>query len=110
MLRRFIWLIPLAVGLFPISVQAFPTSPQINKLAQRICQIPSQSPEAFQESMLKEMIQEMGGWMNQGSLSFEEMNDKNTLMQIGNEVAIEMYDICPDRVMELGNQYSNGSL
>ncbi|MDJ0597379.1 MAG: glutamyl-tRNA amidotransferase [Crocosphaera sp.] len=110
MLRRFIWLMPLAIGLFPLSVQAFPTSPQINKLAQRICRLPSQSPQAFQESMLKEMIQEMGGWMNEGNLTFEEMNDKNTLMKIGNEVALEMYDICPDRVIELGNQYSNGTL
>ncbi|WP_243397346.1 glutamyl-tRNA amidotransferase [Crocosphaera subtropica] len=100
----------LSVALVPISVYAFPTSPQINKLAQRICQLPSQSPQAFQESMLKEMVQEMGGWMNQGSLSFEEMNNKDTLMQIGNEVAIEMYEICPGRVMELDNQYSNGAL
>lgn len=61
-------------------------------------------------TLLKEMVQEMGGWMNQGSLSFEEMNNKDTLMQIGNEVAIEMYEICPGRVMELDNQYSNGAL
>lgn len=109
MLRHFIGLMSLSVALVPISVQAFPTSPQINKLAQRICQIPSQSPEAFKESMLQEMLQEMGGWMNQGSLSFEEMNNKDTLRQLGNEVAIEMYNICPSRVMELGNQYSSES-
>ncbi|MDJ0846671.1 glutamyl-tRNA amidotransferase [Crocosphaera sp.] len=110
MLRPFIGLMSLTVALIPISAQAFPTSPQINKLAQRICQLPSQSPEMFQESMIREMIQEMGGWMNQGNLSLEEMNDKDTLVKIGNEVALEMYEICPNRVMEIGNQLSNGAL
>lgn len=110
MLRRLLWLVPLTIGLFPVAVHAFPTSPQINKLAQRICQLPSQSPEAFQEAMVKEMLQEMGGWMNQGNLTLEEMQDQNTLRQIGNSVALEMYEICPNRVIELGNQYSNGGL
>ena len=36
MLRRFIWLMPLAIGLFPASVNALPTSPQINQLTQQI--------------------------------------------------------------------------
>ncbi|MDJ0730351.1 MAG: glutamyl-tRNA amidotransferase [Crocosphaera sp.] len=110
MLRRFIWLMPLAIGLFPASVKALPTSPQINQLAQKICQLPSQSPEAFQESMLKEMVAEMGGWMNQGNLSLEEMQDQDTLFQIGNEVGLKMAEICPSRMKEIGNQFSNGSL
>lgn len=107
MLRRFIWLMPFAIGFFPVAVHSFPTSPQISKLAQRICQLPSQSPEAFQEAMVQEMLKEMGGWMNQGNLTLEEMQDKNTLMQIGNNVALEMYEICPKRVMELGHQYNS---
>ncbi|MGK7957288.1 MAG: glutamyl-tRNA amidotransferase [Crocosphaera sp.] len=107
MLRRFIWLIPLAMGIYPVGVQAFPTSPQINQLAQRICQLPTQSPEAFQDAMLKEMVAEMGGWMNQGSLSLEEMRDKDVLTEIGIQVGLEMYEICPNRITEIGNQFSS---
>lgn len=110
MLRRFIWLMPLAIGLFPASVNALPTSPQINQLAQRICKLPATSPEVFQESMVKEMIQAMGGWMEEGNLSLEEMQDQQTLFEIGNEVGLQMYGICPNRMNEIGNQFSNGSL
>ena len=110
MFRRFIWLMPLATGLFPASVNAYPTSPQINKLAQRICQLPTKSPEAFQQSMVQEMMQAMSGWMEEGNLTVQEMQDKQTLFEIGNEVGLQMSEICPNRINELGNQCSNGSL
>ncbi|MDJ0660027.1 MAG: glutamyl-tRNA amidotransferase [Crocosphaera sp.] len=110
MLRPFVGLLSLTVALIPISVQAFPTSPQINKLAQRICQLPSQSPETFQDSMMKETMREMQGWINQGNLSLEEIQDQDTLAEIGVQIGLEMYQICPNRITELGNQLSNGAL
>ncbi|CCQ62880.1 hypothetical protein CWATWH0401_1197 [Crocosphaera watsonii WH 0401] len=60
--------------------------------------------------MVKEMIQAMGGWMEEGNLSLEEMQDQQTLFEIGNEVGLQMYGICPNRMNEIGNQFSNGSL
>ena len=60
--------------------------------------------------MVKEMIQAMGGWMEEGNLSLEEMQDQQTLFEIGNEVGLQMYEICPNRMNEIGNQFSNGSL
>ncbi len=109
MLRRLIWLIPLTIVVSPVEVQAFPTSPQINQLAQRICQLPIQSPEAFQEAMLQEMVAEMGGWMNQGNLSLEEMQDQDVLAEIGLQVGLEMYEICPSRITKIGDQFSHGT-
>ncbi len=110
MLRRLLWLMPLALAVCPVEVQAFPSSPQINQLAQRICQLPIQSPEAFQEAMLREMVAEMGGWMNQGNLSLEEMQDQDVVAEIGRQVGLEMYEICPNRITEIGNQFSDGAL
>ena len=110
MLRRFIWLMPFAIGLFPTPVNALPTSPQIDQLAQKICQIPNQSPEAFQEAMLQKMMQEMASWMDTGNLTIQEMQDEDTLFQIGNEVGLQMYEICPSRAIEINEQFDNGSL
>ena len=110
MLRRFIWLMPLAIGLFPASVNALPTSPQINQLAQRICQLPSQSPEEFKESMVQEMMREMATWMEQGNLSIQEMQDQQVVFQIGKEIGLKMSEICPSRMMEMNEQFSNGNL
>ncbi len=109
MLRRCVWLMPLVIGLFPISSQAYPTSPQINKLAQRICKLPSQSPEQFQQTMIGEMTQEMGGWLSQGSLTMAEMKDEQTMVRVGTEVAYKMSEICPSRIMEIGNQLNRGT-
>ena len=109
MFRRFIWLMPLAIALFPGSVNAYPTSPQINQLAQRICQLPSQSPEQFQQTMIGEMAKEMGGWLNQGNLTMAEMKDEATMARVGTEVAYKMSEICPSRIIEIGNQLNRGA-
>ncbi len=110
MLRRFIWLMPLAMGIYPVGVQAFPTSPQINQLAQRICQLPNQSTETFKQTMVAEMAKEMGGWLNQGSLTMEEINSEATMVRVGTDVAYKMSEICPNRIMQIGNQFNSKAL
>ncbi len=110
MLHRFLWLIPLVFGLFPSSSQAYPTSPQIYQLAQRICQLPNQSTETFKQTMVAEMAKEMGGWLNQGSLTMEEINSEATMVRVGTDVAYKMSEICPNRIMQIGNQFNSKAL
>ena len=104
MLRRFIWLMPLTLGLFALPTQALPTSSQITTLAQRICELPRQSSEKEYEEAV---AQGLGGWLHQGSLTFDDLNNKDTMEIITNKLVGQMTETCPLRVMEINNELSN---
>jgi hypothetical protein len=104
MLRRLIWIMPLTLGMFPLSVQALPTPTQINGLAQKICQLPNQSSQSDYQQAI---AQGMGGWMYQGNLTFQELNNPQTMANITNQLVGKIQKICPLRVMEMNNELSN---
>lgn len=105
MRRHGIVFIPIILGMLSMPVQAAPTEAEIAILAQRICAIQGTSEKDYEEVF----IQEMGGWLNKGSLTMTEIESETLYDSLGEQTANQMMQICPNKLIEMdkANLFSN---
>jgi hypothetical protein len=96
---------PFILGMLSMPVQAAPTESEIAILAQRICAIQGTSEKDYEEVF----IQEMGGWLNKGSLTVAEIESETIYDSLGEQTANQMMQLCPDKLIEMNeaNLFSN---
>jgi hypothetical protein len=103
--RHIIAFMPLVLGMLSMPAQAAPTEAEIDIFAQRICEIQGTSEKDYEEVF----IQEMGGWLNKGSLTMDEIESETMYNSLSEQTVERMMQKCPAKLVEMGeaNLFSN---
>lgn len=109
MRRQTIFLLPLFLGMMPLPAQALPTEVEIATLAQRFCALQNPSAQDYENAF----VQGFGEWLQSGSISFAELENEEQSYAlgeaIGEQLAVQMIQTCPDRLMEMEQLGFNGN-
>jgi hypothetical protein len=101
MRRHSILLLPLLLGMMPLPAQALPTEAEISTLAQRFCTMQNPSEQDFENAF----VQGLGEWLQSGSITFADMQNEEQGYAvgeaIGEQIAVQMLQTCPDKLMEM---------